>query len=116
MVTVSACALPCPARKPTTNSDEPGVTVPESGVVPMFDVPVETSTGLAAAMPENSKASNAIDAAVATWIVTVVVAAALAEYHSSPSEKCPEAKYAPMRVQVLPAESVIELMWLVAPV
>jgi hypothetical protein len=47
--------------------------------------------------------------------VTLDVDPAFAEYHISPSEKCPGEAKAPIRVQALPAESVTEVIWFVAP-
>jgi hypothetical protein len=116
-VTLIGCVLPCPATKPTTSSLAMlGVTEPEPAVVPVFDVPADTSSGLTFAMPANSWTSNATDAAEFVVAVTVVTDLALGEYHISPSELCPAAKNAPILIQVLPPESVTDVMGLVAPV
>src|SRR5664279_5599959 len=95
---------------PTTRSWGPvGAMAPELGVVPVFDAPTEVSSGLVAAIPLNSCTWKTIEAAVAVCTVTVFDAKAPAAYHSSPSELCPDAAYAPMRVQVLLAESVTDV-------
>ena len=86
-VTEIACALACPATKPTTSAfPTVGVTAPELAAVLVFDVPVDTSSGPDVARPENSCTANATVAADAVFTVTVVTDAALAEYHISPSE------------------------------
>ena len=86
-VTEIACALACPATKPTTSAlPTVGVTDPELGAVLVFDVPVETSSGPDVATPANSCTRNATVAADAVLTVTVVTEAALGEYHISPSE------------------------------
>jgi hypothetical protein len=53
--------------------------------------------------------------AVEVRTVTLDVAAAFAEYHISPSEKCPAEAKAPIRVQAFPTESVTEVIWFVVP-
>src|SRR5665213_3653885 len=110
-------AFPCPATNPTASSlADVEEAEPELADVLVADVPAEPSSGLVVATPEYSWAWNTMDTAEAVWTVTVLTAWALAAYHSSPSEKWPEAKYEPMRVQVSPAESVTDVIWLVAPV
>src|ERR1043165_8547813 len=103
--------------KATARSDERvGFAEPEAAAVPVLDVPAKPSSGLTAAMPENSATWIASTVAVPTVTVTDVTAAAFGAYHSSPSEKCPDVLKAPILVQVLPAESVTRLICLVRPV
>jgi len=103
--------------KPTNRSLAPvDVIDPELAVVPVPDAPIETSSALTVATPENSCTVSAIVEAEAVWAVTDATAFVLAEYHSSPSELCPDTNLLAMRVQVSPAESVTEVMVLVAPV
>ena len=113
-----AWALLCPATNPTTSSlAAVVVTEPELAAVPVLAVPADTSSGPVVATPLNSWATKAAETAEPLWTVTVVTGLALAEYHISPSEKWPETKWAvPMRAQVFPAESVTEVIGLVAPV
>ena len=68
------------------------------------------------AMPENSCTSTAMVVAELVRAVTVVTTLAFGEYHISPSELCPETAYPPIRIQMLPAESVTEVIWFVNPV
>ena len=108
----------CPATNPTTRSlAAVEVTEPELAAVPVLAVPVDTSRGLVVATPLNSWTSKLADTTELLWTVTVVTGLALAEYHISPSEKWPATKWpVPMRVQMLLAESVTEVIGLVAPV
>src|SRR5665213_2854439 len=113
-----AWVLAWPATNPTARSpDAVGVAAPELAVVPEVEVAVdaEPSTGLVVATPANSCTETAMEAAEAVCTVTVVAAWALAEYQSAPSELWPEANLSISFVQVLPAESVTEVMWLEAP-
>ena len=93
-----------------------GVTDPELAVVLVLDAPVATSRLPVVAMPENSCTPTAMVVAEFVWAITLLTALALGEYHISPSELCPEAANAPIRVQMLPAESVTEVIGLVNPV
>src|SRR5437660_12873853 len=102
--------------KPTIRSlVAAGLTDPEFGAFPVFDDPVAMSSGAVVATPENSSASSAVFVAVAVLTVTLDVEPALAEYHISPSDKCPAVAKAPIRVQRLPAESVTAVIWFVVP-
>ena len=76
--------------KPSTSSPAAlGVTEPELGAVPVPALPVARSSGLLLAIPENSNTlSDTLAAPVVT--VTLLTEAALAAYHSSPSEYCPD--------------------------
>ena len=109
-------ALPCPAMNPTASSlatDE--VAEPEAGAVPVLDAPVAVSSGAVAATPANSWTSKLTKAADELWTVTVTVGEALAAYHISPFELWPDTLYEPISVHLLPAVSVTDVMWLVAP-
>ncbi len=64
--------------------------VPDAAEVLVFEVPAETSRTPVVATPENSWTSKAMEAAEATWTVTVVAGLALAEYHISPFELWPD--------------------------
>ena len=91
------------------------VTVPEFAAVPVLDAPEDTTSGPVADMPANSWTSKLTKAAAALWTVTVTVGDALAAYHISPFELWEAVLYEPINFQVLPAVSVTEVMWLVAP-
>ncbi len=115
-VTEMAWALPWPAMNPTASSPATvEVAGPEEAPVLVLDVPADTSSGPVAARPANSWTSKLSKAAAELWTVTVRVGEALAVYHISPFELCPDTLYEPISFQVLPAVSVTEVMWLVAP-
>jgi len=86
VLAVKAWFEPWPARKPTARSPAPvGVAKPESGPVPVFANPADTSSG-SLPKPLNSWTWIAIPVAVPTLAVTEVTGAAPAVYQSSPSE------------------------------
>ena len=83
-----ASALLWPATNPTTSSlGTVVVTDPELAAVPVLEVPVSTSKGLAAATPANSWTSKLMVEAEAVCTVTVVVDLALAST-TSPHRSC----------------------------
>jgi hypothetical protein len=82
--------LPCPATNPTASSlARLEAAVPEEADVPVLELPFEVSSGAVVATPEKSRTSKAVNAADPLCTVTMVVGAALAEYHISPFELCP---------------------------
>ena len=109
-----ACALAWPPTNPTRRSPAGTLIGPTPGVVLVLDVPLDTSNGVLD-MPENSCTWNAVVPA-AVWTVTDPTPPALTAYHISPSELWPAEMYAPTAFQVLPPESVTEVMWFVEPV
>src|SRR5258708_7728292 len=114
-VTEIACVLACPATKPTASSfDAVGGTDPDAAEDDDVAVPTAASSGLAVAIPENSKAWRATAAALVVTVM-LLTGAALAANHISPREYFPDTAKAPAAVQVL-VPSLTPVMGRLTPV